>query len=176
LTENWHEHGILSASLAPAAVEASLQETAIAHSRRDAEALDYVGVFALELFLKDGELLANEMAPRVHNSGHWTIEGAETSQFENHLRAVLGLPLGSTQPIGTSCMLNWIGVLPDAAPVLTEPCGHWHDYGKAPREGRKVGHATFRADSRQTLSEALQRAGRALNRDAQVAPVIERLA
>jgi len=175
LTENWHEHGILSASLAPATVDAGLQETAIAHARRVAEALDYVGVFALELFLKDGELLANEMAPRVHNSGHWTIEGAETSQFENHLRAVLGLPLGSTRSIGMSCMLNWIGTLPEAAPVLAEPCGHWHDYGKAPREGRKVGHATFRADSEQSLSEALRQAGRALDREAQVAPVINRL-
>jgi 5-(carboxyamino)imidazole ribonucleotide synthase len=176
LTENWHDHGILSASLAPATVDNALQETAIAHARRVAEALEYVGVFALELFLKDGVLLANEMAPRVHNSGHWTIEGAETSQFENHLRAVLGLPLGSTAAIGTSCMLNWIGALPSATPVLAEPCGHWHDYGKAPREGRKVGHATFRADSRQTLSEALQRAGRALDQDTQVAPVINRLA
>ena len=176
LTENWHDHGILSASLAPASAEKFLQDSAVAHARRVAEALDYVGVFALELFLKDGVLLANEMAPRVHNSGHWTIEGAETSQFENHLRAVLGLPLGSTQAIGTSCMLNWIGSLPAAAPVLSESCGHWHDYGKSAREGRKVGHATFRADSRQALSEALQKAGRALNREAQVAPVIERLA
>jgi len=175
LTENWHDHGILSASLAPATVDNGLHETAIAHARRVAEALDYVGVFALELFLKDGVLLANEMAPRVHNSGHWTIEGAETSQFENHLRAVLGLPLGSTAAIGTSCMLNWIGELPAATPVLSEPCGHWHDYGKAPREGRKVGHATFRADTVQVLSEALGRAGRALDREAQVAPVINRL-
>jgi 5-(carboxyamino)imidazole ribonucleotide synthase len=176
LTENWHEHGILSASLAPATVDDGLRDTAIAHARRIAEALDYVGVFALELFLKDGVLLANEMAPRVHNSGHWTIEGAETSQFENHLRAVLGLPLGSTRPIGSSCMLNWIGALPASAPVLSEPCGHWHDYGKAPREGRKVGHATFRADSAKGLSDALQRAGLALDRQAQVAPVISRLA
>jgi 5-(carboxyamino)imidazole ribonucleotide synthase len=176
LTENWHDHGILSASLAPATVDAGLQQTAMNHARRVAEALDYVGVFALELFLKDGELFANEMAPRVHNSGHWTIEGAETSQFENHLRAVLGLPLGSTQPVGTSCMLNWIGEMPAAAPVLSEPCGHWHDYGKAPRVGRKVGHATFRADSARALSKALDRAGRALDRQAQVAPVIARLA
>ena len=176
LTENWHDHGILSASLAPATADDALQETAVAHARRVAEALDYVGVFALELFLKDGQLLANEMAPRVHNSGHWTIEGAETSQFENHLRAVLGLPLGSTRAVGMSCMLNWIGALPAAAPVLSEPCGHWHDYGKAPREGRKVGHATFRADSAQVLSEALVCAGRALDREAQVAPVITRLA
>src|SRR5215475_2100167 len=116
------------------------------------------------------------MAPRVHNSGHWTIEGAETSQFENHLRAVLGLPLGSTRMLGHACMLNWIGELPDAAPVLRDPCGHWHDYGKSSRAGRKVGHATLRADTADQLSTALKRIGTALDREAQVAPVIARLA
>ena len=176
LTENWHDHGILSASLAPAVVDAAITEKAIAHARAVAESLDYVGVFALELFLADGELLANEMAPRVHNSGHWTIEGAETSQFQNHLRAVLGLPLGSTRMVGHACMLNWIGELPDAHVVFADPCGHWHDYGKAPREGRKVGHATLRAETADALSAALQRVGTALAREAQVAPVIERLA
>jgi 5-(carboxyamino)imidazole ribonucleotide synthase len=137
LTENWHEHGVLSASLAPATDVEQLQEKALRYAKRVAESLDYVGVFALELFLKDGELYANEMAPRVHNSGHWTIEGAETSQFENHLRAVLGLPLGSTNNIGHSCMLNWIGDMPSATPVLSNATGHWHDYGKLPREGEK---------------------------------------
>lgn len=175
LTENWHESGILSASLAPATLDTALAAKAVANAHRVAEALDYVGVFALELFLKDGELLANEMAPRVHNSGHWTIEGAETSQFQNHLRAVLGLPLGDTRMLGHACMLNWIGEMPAAAPVLTEACGHWHDYGKSPREGRKVGHATFRADSAAELASALSRAGIALDRQAQVAPVIARL-
>ncbi len=176
LTENWHDHGILAASLAPAIVDVAIAEKAVAHARAVAEALDYVGVFALELFLADGELLANEMAPRVHNSGHWTIEGAETSQFENHLRAVLGLPLGSTRMLGHACMLNWIGELPDANAVLSDPCGHWHDYGKSPREGRKVGHATLRADTPAELSAALRRTGLELDRAAQVAPVIERLA
>ena len=176
LTENWHESGILSASLAPARVDAALQAQALAAARKVAEALDYVGVFALELFLKDGVLLANEMAPRVHNSGHWTIEGAQTSQFQNHLRAVLGLPLGDTRAVGHSVMLNWIGAMPPAAPVLSEACGHWHDYGKSAREGRKVGHATFRADSRDELAAALDRAGRMLGRPAQVAPVLARLA
>ena len=145
-------------------------------ARRVAEALDYVGVFALELFVADGRLLANEMAPRVHNSGHWTIEGAETSQFENHLRAVLGLPLGSTAMRGHACMLNWIGDLPGARAVLAEPGGHWHDYGKSPREGRKVGHATVRADDAAALAAALARVGPALGREAQVAPVMARLA
>ena len=98
LTENWHVDGVLSASLAPAPVDDGARgEARSRYARALAEALDYVGVFALELFCRDGALLANEMAPRVHNSGHWTIEGSETSQFQNHLRAVLGLPLGDTR-------------------------------------------------------------------------------
>ena len=175
LTENWHVDGVLSASLAPAQVDAVLVEAAYAHARRLAESLDYVGVFALELFYRDGELLANEMAPRVHNSGHWTIEGAETSQFQNHLRAVLGLPLGETRTLGHACMLNWNGEMPDAASVLQEAGGHWHDYGKEPRAGRKVGHATLRADDAAALAHALARVGVALGRQAQVAPVVARL-
>ncbi len=172
LTGNWHVDGVLSASLAPAAVTASQQETAMAYARRVAERLDYVGVFALELFCRGDELLANEMAPRVHNSGHWTSDGAETSQFENHLRAVLGLPLGATRVLGHACMLNWLGAMPDAKAVLAEPAGHWHDYGKQPREGRKVGHANLRDDSATALAEALERVGNALERQAQVEPVI----
>jgi 5-(carboxyamino)imidazole ribonucleotide synthase len=175
LTENWHVDGVLSASLAPASVDAALAATAIEHARKLADALDYVGVFALELFCRDGVLLANELAPRVHNSGHWTIEGSETSQFQNHLRAVLGLPLGEPRMLGHACMLNWIGEMPDATAVLREPAGHWHDYGKAPRAGRKVGHATLRCDDALALAEALARVGTALGRGAQVAPVIERL-
>ena len=176
LTQNWHVDGVLSASLAPARVDETTQATALAHARRLAEALDYVGVFALELFDRDGELLANEMAPRVHNSGHWTIEGSETSQFENHLRAVAGLPLGSTAMRGQACMLNWLGEMPDAAAALTVPGLHWHDYGKQPRAGRKVGHATLRADLPQALAEALRQAGEALGRQTQVAPAVEVLA
>ena len=149
--------------------------TAIDHARKLAEALDYVGVFALELFCRDGELLANELAPRVHNSGHWTIEGSETSQSQNHLRAVLGLPLGDTRMVGTACMLNWIGAMPDPAAVLSEPGGHWHDYGKQPREGRKVGHATLRSDAADELAAVLARVGAALGREAQVTPVIHAL-
>jgi len=175
LTENWHVDGVLSASLAPARIDATTQATALSHAKRLADALDYVGVFALELFSRDGELLANELAPRVHNSGHWTIEGSETSQFQNHLRAVLGLPLGDTRMLGHACMLNWIGAMPDAAPVLREAGGHWHDYGKEARAGRKVGHATLRADARAELAESLQRVGDALARDAQVAPVVAAL-
>jgi len=175
LTENWHVDGVLSASLAPAAVEDALAATAIEYARALGEALDYVGVFALELFCRNGELLANELAPRVHNSGHWTLEGAETSQFQNHLRAVLGMPLGSTRTVGHACMLNWIGTMPDPAAVLAEAGGHWHDYGKSAREGRKVGHATLRADSPDELATALEGVAAGLARHAQVAPVVTRL-
>lgn len=175
LTENWHVDGVLSASLAPARVDTAMQALAEAHARAVAERLGYVGVFALELFVRDGELLANEMAPRVHNSGHWTIEGAETSQFENHLRAVLGLPLGSTTMRGQACMLNWLGMMPDAAAFLAVPGGHWHDYGKQARDGRKVGHATLRAETAPALARAVGDAGAALDRDAQVRPVVARL-
>jgi len=175
LTENWHVDGVLSASFAPAKTDDALAQTAFAHAKKLAEALDYVGVFALELFCRDGVLLANELAPRVHNSGHWTIEGSETSQFQNHLRAVLGLPLGSTRMVGVACMLNWIGEMPDANAVLGEAGGHWHDYGKEARPGRKVGHATLRADSPDELAGTLQQVGAALAREAQVAPVIAAL-
>jgi 5-(carboxyamino)imidazole ribonucleotide synthase len=175
LTGNWHVDGVLSASLAPAVATAAQHGTAIAYARRVAEHLDYVGVFALELFCRGDELLANEMAPRVHNSGHWTSDGAETSQFENHLRAVLGLPLGDTRVLGRACMLNWIGAMPNADAVLAEPAGHWHDYGKQPREGRKVGHANLRADDAAALADALERIGNALGRQMQVEPVVHAL-
>jgi len=175
LTQNWHADGILSASLAPAPHADALAPVAFAHARRIAERLDYVGTFALELFVRDGRLLGNEMAPRVHNSGHWTIEGAPASQFENHVRAVLGMPLGDTSALGVNAMLNWVGELPPADPVLAEPRAHWHDYGKSPRPGRKVGHATFCANDAAEMRERLQRIGAALGREAQVAPVIAAL-
>jgi 5-(carboxyamino)imidazole ribonucleotide synthase len=176
LTRNWHADGILSASLAPVTVAPEIEQRALEYARRVAEALDYVGVFALELFEREGMLLANEMAPRVHNSGHWTIEGAVCSQFENHLRAVLGLPLGATDARGIACMLNWVGELPSAEAVLAEPGAHWHDYGKLPRAGRKVGHATCVADTAETLGERLERLGEVLGRQAQTAPLLELLA
>jgi 5-(carboxyamino)imidazole ribonucleotide synthase len=177
LTENWHVDGVLSASLAPATrVSDAMQAQAIDYARRVAEATEYVGVFALELFCQGDTLLANEMAPRVHNSGHWTIEGAEVSQFEAHLRAVLGLPLGEPAMRGVACMLNWLGEMPDAQAVLAQVGGHWHDYGKSPRAGRKVGHATLRADDATALSNTLASVGEALSRQWQVQPVIARLA
>ena len=175
LTRNWHSEGILSVSLAPANVDPKLQTHAFELARVIAEKLDYVGVFALELFVHQGKLLGNEMAPRVHNSGHWTIEGALASQFENHVRAVLGLPLGDTSALGHSCMLNWIGELPERDAILRESDAHWHDYGKSPRAGRKVGHATLRARDGASLAAALQRVGAALGREAQVGAVIAAL-
>jgi 5-(carboxyamino)imidazole ribonucleotide synthase len=117
--------------------------------------LGYVGVLAIELFQVGERLLGNEMAPRVHNSGHWTIEGAETSQFEQHLRAVTGLPLGPTDPLGVSAMVNLIDDMPDRARVLEVSGAHLHDYGKEPRPGRKLGHVTVRADTEAVLGERL---------------------
>lgn len=156
LVENHHRGGILRLSLAPApAIDAGLQARAEALARRVLERLGYVGVLAIELFQAGERLLANEMAPRVHNSGHWTIEGAGTSQFENHLRAVCGLPLGSAAPVGASAMLNLIGGAPDAAAVLRHEDAHLHLYGKRPRPGRKIGHVTLRAPDADTLAERL---------------------
>ncbi len=175
LTRNWHVDGVLSMSLAPAPDIELLQQRATELARTLAERLDYVGVFALELFVKDGELLGNEMAPRVHNSGHWTIEGAHTSQFENHVRAVLGLPLGDTGARGLSAMFNWIGDLPDASPVLQAIDAHWHDYGKQARPGRKVGHATVCAFGAVELAERLTAIAAALGRQAQAQPVVDTL-
>lgn len=175
LVENFHVDGILSATLAPAVVDAGLEAQARACAERVGEALDYVGVFAIEFFQVEGRLLANEMAPRVHNSGHWSMEGAVTGQFENHLRAVAGLPLGDTSARGVSCMLNWIGELPERNAALAVPGLHWHDYGKAPRAGRKVGHATITACDREELRQRLKLAAQALGRQAQVEPLIARL-
>ncbi len=153
LSENTHRNGILHLSLSRPGDP--LQAEAESSAKRLLESLDYVGVLALELFQLGDTLLANEMAPRVHNSGHWTIEGAEISQFENHLRAILGLPLGSTEAVGRSAMLNFIGEVPEAARALSHPAVHLHVYGKAPRPGRKVGHATLRAPDEQALQGRL---------------------
>ena len=176
LTQNWHTDGVLSLSLAPALDVDTLQQRAAELARTLAERLGYVGVFALELFVKDGQLLGNEMAPRVHNSGHWTIEGAVASQFENHVRAVLGLPLGDTSARGFSVMFNWIGELPDAVPVLSTVDAHWHDYGKQPRPGRKVGHATVCATEATKLAARVGDIARALKREEQATPAIQLLA
>jgi 5-(carboxyamino)imidazole ribonucleotide synthase len=156
LVENHHRGGILRLSRAPAPqLDRAIQNAAEDAARRVFDALQYVGVLAIEFFEHEGRLLANEMAPRVHNSGHWTIEGAVTSQFENHLRAVVGLPLGSTSAIGCSAMLNLIGDLPDSTEVLAVRDAHLHLYGKSARAGRKLGHVTLRASSPEQLASRL---------------------
>ena len=156
LVQNEHHRGILIQTLAPAAdVSAEMQNAAERVAAAVLEELGYVGVLAIELFQDGDTLLANEMAPRVHNSGHWTIEGAETSQFENHLRAICGYPLGSTAAVGACAMLNLIGGVPDPGAVLGVPGAHLHLYGKRPRPGRKLGHVTVHAETRGELAVRL---------------------
>jgi len=152
LAENVHRDGILRTTVAPY-VDHALQTQAEQWLGAIMRELDYRGVLTVEFFHTKTGLVANEMAPRVHNSGHWTIEGAETSQFENHLRAVLGWPLGDTRPRGHAAMLNLLGSLPDADVLLAIPGAHFHDYGKDPRPGRKVGHCTLVDPDRARLLE-----------------------
>jgi len=160
LIENTHRAGILRLSRAPAPfVDVDLQRRAEAHVRRVLEELDYVGVLAIELFQLGRDLLGNEMAPRVHNSGHWTIEGAETSQFENHVRAITGRPLGRTDARGESMMLNLIGEVSDPNALLRLG-GHLHLYGKSPRPGRKLGHVTFTDTDPARLEDRVAEAAR----------------
>ena len=142
LNLNVHRDGILRLTRAPYG-NAALTRQAQRAARRLLEHFNYVGVLTIEFFVAGTRLIANEMAPRVHNSGHWTIEGADTSQFENHVRAIAGMPLGSTSPRGHSAMINLIGELPERDPLLCETSLHWHDYGKTPRPGRKLGHITL---------------------------------
>ena len=142
LNGNVHAHGILRLTRAPWGNPA-LARIAARYLRRVLGHFRYSGVLTIEFFVRGGRLIANEMAPRVHNSGHWTIEGAETSQFENHLRAILGWPLGSTRSRGHAAMVNLLGELPPRETALGIPGLHWHDYGKSPRPGRKLGHCTL---------------------------------
>ncbi len=152
LSENVHDRGVLASSRGRPGDPRTAQ--AYAYMEVLLRELDYVGVLALELFEVGDRLLANEMAPRVHNSGHWTIEGSETSQFENHLRAIVGWPLGETVSVGHTVMFNCVGHLPDPAAVLKVPGAHWHDYRKAVRPGRKVAHITARAADASGLEAA----------------------
>ena len=142
LNGNVHSEGILRLTRAPYGPP-RWQRLAARHLGLCLAHFRYVGVLTIEFFVRGNRLIANEMAPRVHNSGHWTIEGCVTSQFENHLRAILGLPLGSTRPVGFSAMLNLIGRIPPREALLAREGLHLHDYGKAPRPGRKVGHCTL---------------------------------
>jgi 5-(carboxyamino)imidazole ribonucleotide synthase len=141
LNRNLHSGGILRLTRAPYG-NARLTRLATRHVLTVMKQLRYIGVLTIEFFVRGGRLVANEIAPRVHNSGHWTIEGAVTSQFENHLRAILGLPLGKTQAVGHSAMINLIGTMPDRALLLRHSGVHLHDYAKEPRPGRKLGHLT----------------------------------
>jgi 5-(carboxyamino)imidazole ribonucleotide synthase len=153
LCENKHKDGILTTSLVPAK-PSKVSSEAHLYAKKIAEKLDYVGVLVVEMFETDNGLFINEMAPRVHNSGHWSIEGAVTSQFENHLRAGLGLLLGSTEMSqGYAAMINWIGEIPSIALNHKEKGVFWHIYGKEDRPGRKVGHSTVVASDANELHE-----------------------
>ena len=162
LAQNVHRGGILRVSKAPARdVSDALNTQAQGAARKILERFNYVGVLAIEFFQiakgDDAHLVANEIAPRVHNTGHWTIEGAQTSQFENHMRAVMGLELGSTEPIGHSAMVNIIGNEPRAGALDAMPQACVHMYGKEPRAGRKIGHVTLNAPSESRLDALLER-------------------
>jgi 5-(carboxyamino)imidazole ribonucleotide synthase len=152
--ENLHRDGVLRVSRAPAGGDVQRQAEAIARALLDE--LGYIGVLAVELFDVGGMLLANEFAPRVHNTGHWTIDGAVTSQFENHVRAILGYPLGSTAAVAPSVMVNLIGSVPPLEQLLALPGAHVHLYGKDPRAGRKVGHVTLVGAPEAAVEEAIR--------------------
>lgn len=165
VTENRHRDGILDVSLAPARVDEAVRQEAVAIATAIAASLDYCGVLAVEFFVcADGRLLVNELAPRPHNSGHWTLDGAVTSQFEQQVRALCGRPLGETKAHGGAAMVNLLGDLwrgaesPAWEPVLRRPGARLHLYGKREaRPGRKMGHVTCLGDSpERALNEAVQ--------------------
>jgi 5-(carboxyamino)imidazole ribonucleotide synthase len=158
LIENHHRDGILRTSIAPYAYASALQAQAETYMTKILEELDYVGVLAIEFFVQGDTLRANEMAPRVHNSGHWTIEGSKTSQFENHLRAIAGMELGSTESQPT-VMLNCIGTMPSVEETAKFPVLFRHNYGKESRPGRKVGHLTCAASEVAVIAEWQRRLG-----------------
>lgn len=159
LSANTHGGGILRYGVAPYA-NVQLERTAKLYLKRVMNALDYIGVLCIEFFVVNGRLVANEMAPRVHNSGHWTIEGCVTSQFENHLRAICDMPLGSTRALGHTAMINFLGKIPDLKRLLAIEGLAFHDYGKEPRPGRKLGHCTIlksrSGDRNRALADALK--------------------
>lgn len=152
LVENLHQAGILRISKAPYN-NAPLFTQAKQIMQKTLDALDYIGTLTIEFFVHDNKLIVNEMAPRVHNSGHWTIEGAQTSQFENHIRAICGLPLGDASPKGVSAMFNCIGAEPDLQAINAIADTHWYSYQKQARAKRKLGHLTINCDNEQTLQQ-----------------------
>lgn len=157
VVENLHTKGILFRSIAPARIDDALATSAVGHAKRVLDALGHIGTLALEMFVADATIIANEIAPRVHNSGHWTIRGARTSQFENHMRAVAGLPLGDAGAPEFAAMVNLIGGVPDAAEILAIPGASAQIYGKSPRPGRKVAHMNLVASTRDELLSRLER-------------------
>ncbi len=156
LSANTHAGGILRYGVAPY-VHPALERSARRYMDRVLASLNYVGVLAIEFFVVGGRLVANEMAPRVHNTGHWTIEGCVTSQFENHLRAICAMPLGSTRALGATVMVNFLGTLPERERLLEIAGLAYHDYGKTPRPGRKLGHCTVLCNSAAERNRALRR-------------------
>jgi 5-(carboxyamino)imidazole ribonucleotide synthase len=154
LSANTHGGGILHYGVAPY-VNLRLQRAAEGYLQRVMKSLNYIGVLTIEFFVVKGRLIANEMAPRVHNSGHWTIEGCVTSQFENHMRAICDLPLGSTRPLGHTAMVNFLGEMPDRDALLRIEGLAFHDYGKAARAGRKLGHCNILRGSGKERDHAL---------------------
>ena len=157
LSSNTHGDGVLRYGIAPFS-SAHLERSARAYLKRVLNELNYVGVLAIEFFVVAGRLIANEMAPRVHNSGHWTIEGCVTSQFENHMRAICDLPLGSTRALGHTAMVNFLGKMPDRGALLAIEGLAFHDYGKQARPGRKLGHCTIIRQYARERDQALRRA------------------
>jgi 5-(carboxyamino)imidazole ribonucleotide synthase len=153
LVHNVHRDGILHVTRAPGGFSPALQSQAESSLTKLFDALGYIGVCTIEFFVVGDSLVANEVAPRVHNSGHWTIEGAMTSQFANHVRAVAGLPLGSTIPLGKSAMINIVGTIPSVPDLLKLDGVYVHLYGKRPRPGRKLGHVTVAHLSDEALEE-----------------------
>jgi len=157
LAENSHHEGILRYSIAPAPhLNKEISDQAVTYVKELMHELGHVGILTLELFETKNGLVANEMAPRVHNSGHWTIEGCASSQFENHLRAICGLPLGNTDAYSPTCMINIIAVKGDIESIMSLPYAHVHLYGKEERAGRKLGHITVKADTLEELNWRVQ--------------------
>jgi 5-(carboxyamino)imidazole ribonucleotide synthase len=165
LTENYRNEGLLTHTRALSPGPASPQQAeAEAYMLRVMSAMRYVGVVTIEFFQYLGRLIANSMVPRVHASAHWTIEGAETSQFENHLRAGLGRPLGSPAPTGYCGVVNLIGETPDLTPILRVRGAHLHLYGTQPQPGEILGHVTIRANDPKSLGARMAHLGQILKR------------
>ena len=159
LVENTHYDGILRLTVAPANnIDPIMQQTAQHYMQTLLDAINHVGVLTIELFETNQGLIINEIAPRVHNSGHWSIEGANTSQFENHVRAITGMPLGDTKPTQPYCaMINIIGKLGDSNEVLNMPNTHLHLYDKQQRNNRKLGHINISANSQHQLDNSIKK-------------------